>query len=363
MIPISFKKYLEAMLLGIALLFLLFFEDRQIFLSMHCLIYAIVAVSLIISLFRAYANPKKLAFGVCVQLVILTLQVVMWHFSDWTFSNRFTAALLVVAAFMVEYYTLRKWDASFMPHTKDSTCVSFADIKRLRYKLGRAVRTLESAGKVVNMETLNEMIVEIPRNNALRYIAQDSLSEEYLQNLVQSVDDRYVYLVLSDTGSVASNVIGVITRKPYSHVSIAFDAELQTLVSYNGGQKISPPGLNAEVLAWFCKKEDSSIRIYRLAVAKEQKQRMIDKVLQINQEGSAYNWIGPLVGRSFQPNIMFCSQFVYCLLEAGGVHYFDCPAIEVRPADFVEQDYDRKLEFVENIRLSDMLDDEMAMKN
>ena len=43
---------------------------------------------------------------------------------------------------------------------------------------------------------------------------------------------------------------------------------------------------------------------------------------------------------------MFCSQFVYTMLELAGLNYFEKDAARVIPADFIELDYYRNLEFV-----------------
>jgi len=78
---------------------------------------------------------------------------------------------------------------------------------------------------------------------------------------------------------------------------------------------------------------------------------MLDKVQEINNEGSAYNLIGLVFKFSRKPNIMFCSQFTYTMLEIAGLNYFEQKAAHVRPTDFIELDYYRKLQFVDRIVL------------
>jgi hypothetical protein len=43
---------------------------------------------------------------------------------------------------------------------------------------------------------------------------------------------------------------------------------------------------------------------------------------------------------------MFCSQFVYTMLEKGGLNYFEKKHERVRPMDFIELNKGRALEFV-----------------
>ena len=92
--------------------------------------------------------------------------------------------------------------------------------------------------------------------------------------------------------------------------------------------------------------------VYRLNAPKQQKQIMIEKIQQINREGSAYNLLGLVFKYSFKPNIMFCSQFVYKMLQHAGLAYFKKRSTDVKPTDLVELDYYRKLEFSFEIRLN-----------
>ena len=56
---------------------------------------------------------------------------------------------------------------------------------------------------------------------------------------------------------------------------------------------------------------------------------MLDKIREINNEGSAYNLLGLVLKVTPQPNIMFCSQFVYTILELAGLNYFEKDAAHV----------------------------------
>ena len=132
----------------------------------------------------------------------------------------------------------------------------------------------------------------------------------------------------------------------YNHISLAFDRALKTLVSYNGGEGGEAPGLNPETLKGLAERKGASVRVYRLAATRHQKQIMLKRLRKINQEGSAYNLLGLLFPMSCQPNIMFCSQFVYAMLRLAGLHYFRKNPLQVRPTDFVEWDRRGRLAFV-----------------
>lgn len=193
---------------------------------------------------------------------------------------------------------------------------------------------------------LKEVLKDLPRHHFFQYCNKCSISNEIIQQAYQTTNNGYIYIVLSDTGTPASELISLFTKKTYNHASIAFDAQLKTLMSYNNGQNIFPPGLNVEKVQYLRKKEGACIIVYQMRATPEQKKCMISKIEQINNEGSSYNTIGLLLKHSFLPNIMFCSQFVYYLLCEAGMAYFDKKMECVTPMDFVELDYKRKLEFL-----------------
>ncbi|MBF2664593.1 hypothetical protein [Listeria seeligeri] len=80
---------------------------------------------------------------------------------------------------------------------------------------------------------------------------------------------------------------------------------------------------------------------------------MIDKIREINEKGSAYNLVGLVTKISLRPNIMFCSQFVYKILQFAELEYFQGSATKIKPTDFVERDYYRNLEFCYEIRFNE----------
>lgn len=353
---ISFKKFFESFLLFFTISFILLVEDRYIRLSLHTILYIFTACMLIFNVFNTYSKRSQIIIGVFSQTMILVIQVFFIFFFEWNLINTIISIFLLILSFSCEYYIVNEENKSYIFNTIDDSCLSFQDAKILSQLIRQKASKFEQAGKVINREVFYELKDEIPRNSINTYLNKDSLSDEFIENLMSTLDTPYVYLVLSDTGSITSDVIGVFTNKPYNHISLSFDSELKTLISYNGGQKVSPPGLNPELIKYFCKKDDASIRIYRLSVTKIQKEKMLEKIKQINVEGSAYNLAGLALKKTYKPNIMFCSQFIYNLFEYAGIHYFEKDDKSVMPTDFVELDYDRKLEFIENIRLSEFIE-------
>jgi hypothetical protein len=125
------------------------------------------------------------------------------------------------------------------------------------------------------------------------------------------------------------------TAAAYNHVSLSFDRALETLVSYNGGNGVSSPGLNAERLEFFSRRAGASLAVYRLGLEPGRKRALLERIRAIDGEGSSYNLLGLLTKKSTLPNIMFCSQFVYSVLDGAGLAYFEKEEGEVRPEDFI----------------------------
>ncbi len=229
--------------------------------------------------------------------------------------------------------------------------LSFAGIKN-HVSLITEIEDLKKFKNALSYKNFSEIAQDIPRHSAIRYINKGSLSKEYFDVAFNNLIDPYVYIIISNTGSSASQVISLFTKTEFSHASIAFDKDLVTTISYNGGERVYPPGLNHEMLEFFKKKEDASILVYGLKVGHMNKYKMIEKVKQINEEGSAYNLLGLVIRVQVRQNIMFCSQFVYYLLKEAGCDYFSpISTNSIKPTDFIELDYTRQLEFLYRLEL------------
>lgn len=228
---------------------------------------------------------------------------------------------------------------------------SFYDVKKAVEMISNGlVNEIKRPFKEIltDRNTVSDMFLlaaDMPRHNSINYINKNTLNERYFEIAQNSVESGYLYIILSSTGSAAGELIQKVTKKEYAHASIAFDEELETIVSYNGGENIYAPGLNHELIEFFSKKDDANIIIYKIKADRDKKQKVLDEIRKINHEGSSYNILGLFVPYSHRENIMFCSQFVYCMLKVAGLDYFEKKPEEVKPTDFVELDYKRNLEY------------------
>jgi hypothetical protein len=337
---------------------LLFFGNFLLF------ILAYVAMALfLIAQTLATQTQKRLKFYLIVSfLMILGVQIVAGLLAVCpegvesvfvALSRRaFGVVLLSLPFVMGRYISIGRYASFYLPSAQEAATISFSELKESGLGIRRAISKIGQAGRSMSPENMRDIISDLPRHNSFRYINNGSLTAEYFAEAYKNLSDPYIYIVISNTGSAASEFISVFTQKQYNHASLSFDSELDTVVSYNGGERVYPPGLNREMLEFFNKKKGASILVYRLPCSAEQKKRMIQKIEDINREGNAYNMLGLVLKYAHKPNIMFCSQFVYRMLGIAGLTYFDKDSERVRPTDFIELDYYKKLQFVYELKLN-----------
>lgn len=353
--------YLRAIqLLAILALFSLLFTKSF---STFAIIYSFIAVFLIIHMWLSKNHWKTKIIFTIIYILIMAGQHVMnvyFVFSGeqtgiiFLFKKLIAIMTMFVPFFVLYVNYLYNLQYQFSHSLKDATVVSFDMIKEI-HRRGNALKHKVNKGKnTLSKDNLDVILQDIPRHSYTKYINKKSLTEEYFSECKKSLEDEHLYIVLSNTGSPASELISLFTNKAYNHVSLSFDRNLKTIISYNGGENVSPPGLNQEQLEFFHKKDDASILVYKLAAPREKKQLAIEKVREINETGSAYNLVGLVTKFSIRPNIMFCSQFVYNMLKVTGLAYFQSPATKIKPTDLVEKDYFRKLEFCYEIKFNEL---------
>ena len=290
--------------------------------------------------------------------IVMTLQMTFYAqvvagFENWMehpFRKLFAVILMLLPIIISRYVAVGRHVELYLPSFEETVTISFSQMREFTGGVAQTAATVKKSSENLTPDNFKKIIDDLPRHDSFRYVNAGSLTGEYFQAAEASLNDLGIYIIISNTGTPASEIISVFTQKQFNHASLAFDAKLQTIVSYNGGEQIYPPGLNFEMVDFFYKKPDASILIYRLPVTYEQKRAAIDKIAQLNREGSAYNILGLLINQSYKPNIMYCSQFVYHILDHIDATYFE-PSGTIKPTDLIEKDYLRKLEFVEELRL------------
>lgn len=158
------------------------------------------------------------------------------------------------------------------------------------------------------------------------------------------MNQAYVYVVLTDTGTLFTRLIKAYTRAPYNHASLALDNQLDEMFSF-GRLKPNNP-LRAGLV-----KEDVYSGVYRhypatrcmvmrMKVSPEQKDSLREILYRYyaNREQYTYNLLGLLcVMMRIQyspPNAYFCSEFVAGVLREAGIGLWDLPCSQITPHHF-----------------------------
>jgi len=268
---------------------------------------------------------------------------------------RLFCAVSIFFPFAIErFFIVNKYAAFYFPSVQEISTFTFNELHHGVGKVQSILKSARKTGKALSVSNMVNIVSDLPNHNSFRYINNGTLTPEYFEAARDSLDDQNIYIVISSTGSAASEIISVFTKKQYNHASLSFDLELKTIISYNGGDKLYPPGLNHEMIEFFNKKPDASVIVYRLEASRAQKERILSMVYEINEQGSAYNILGLVLKYSHKSNILFCSQFVYKMLKCAELEYFDKNEALVTPMDLVELDVRRKLQFAYEINFSEI---------
>ncbi|EQB39039.1 MULTISPECIES: hypothetical protein [Virgibacillus] len=186
------------------------------------------------------------------------------------------------------------------------------------------------------------------------------------------MNDKQIYILLTDTGTWFTKLIKCYTRKPYNHASIAFDEELEKVYSFGRKKRRNPfiGGFIKEDIQTGLFKQASGA-IYSFTITNEQWNKMNAYVQEIQQEQDnyRYNLLGvfgillqiPIKRR----NAFFCSQFVATVLKKSNVIEYHKPPALITPHDLLSNEvfelvYKGKLKAYQKERLKSQVDQDFG---
>ena len=155
----------------------------------------------------------------------------------------------------------------------------------------------------------------------------------------------YLYITLSQTGSLLSSILKVVTGARYNHVSISFSPDLCRMYSFGrvhpynpfwGGFVVESP--RAGTYRRFPK---TSALVLAVAISEESKEKMSGRLRAMLREQGSYHY--DLLGLVFaglhiryrRQHCYYCSEFVRELLLISRVEGAEGLAPIVRPIDFL----------------------------
>lgn len=154
------------------------------------------------------------------------------------------------------------------------------------------------------------------------------------------MNQGYIYLLFTNTGSLLTKTIGLYTRAEYNHVSIAIDSEMIEVYSF-GRRQINNPlwggFVREKTNETFFQNADCSIYKYAVTPAQSGKIRNLLSQFSRRKNSYRYNLLG-LLGVLFNIPIQradayFCSQFVSYLLIEASIATFEKPPELITPQD------------------------------
>ena len=153
---------------------------------------------------------------------------------------------------------------------------------------------------------------------------------------------KKIYIVLTHTGTILSNIIKKYTKHTYTHVSISLDKELNELYSFG---RLNPynaflggfvkEGIN---IGTFKRFKNTKTEIYELEVddLQQEKIRNIINIMKSRKNRYKFNTLGLILvsinKKIIRKNTFYCAEFVRYLLKRAGIDVSMMPKI-VRPED------------------------------
>ena len=153
-----------------------------------------------------------------------------------------------------------------------------------------------------------------------------------------------LYIFLTRSGTLLSNLVYHLTGAQYTHVSLAFDEDLSTLYSSTrkNGYTMFPAGPSREYLnrGLFLQRENIPCALYALEVSEEAYARARRRAEHMMNHGHLYrfNSLGLLLCwlhiRWQRRRHYFCSQFVSEVLEKSGAVDLPKDSTLMHPSDY-----------------------------
>lgn len=157
---------------------------------------------------------------------------------------------------------------------------------------------------------------------------------------------KTLYIFLTRSGTLLSNLVYSLTGAQYTHVSLAFDEDLSTLYSSTrkNGYTMFPAGPSREYLnrGVFLMRENIPCALYALEVTDEAYTRAKRRTQHMMHHGELYrfNSLGLLLCwmhiRWQRRRHYFCSQFVSEVLQKSGALELPKPSALMHPSDYAE---------------------------
>lgn len=210
-----------------------------IFSFVFLLCYTIFAASTIL---EKIVQTLLYALIMAAQIVfdVLVLRSLLEGNADTYNLGKLLGIVIIFIPFLVkQLFFIGQRDSSPFTVLGECSALSYSQLLYDKEEILYRIDKLIAAGHKLSKENLQEIIHDLPRHSSFSYINSGSLTNSYFEQAEKTLHDGYVYLVITRSKSASSEIIGLFTNKQYNHVSLSFDKDLNTIISYNGGEKIA----------------------------------------------------------------------------------------------------------------------------
>ena len=157
------------------------------------------------------------------------------------------------------------------------------------------------------------------------------------------MDNKKVYIVLTQTYTTLARIIKSITKDKYSHASLSLDPKCDKMYSF-GRKYIYFPFYGIFLKedlrkGLFSRNKNALVAIYEINVTEYQYNKIKEKIKEIYQDNKGYNITGLLLAHfriKLHRKKYYCSEFVYEVLSNNKVKVLDNTKTLFKPEELIE---------------------------
>ena len=156
------------------------------------------------------------------------------------------------------------------------------------------------------------------------------------------MNEKKIYIVLTQTYTTIARIIKSITKDKYSHASISLDIKCNHMYSF-GRKYIYFPFYGIFLKedlrkGLFIRNKNALVVIYEIKVTKKQYNKIKDKIKEIELNNKGYNIIGLLLAHfrvKLHRRKYYCSEFVYEVLSNKEIEIYNKENTLFKPEELI----------------------------
>ena len=156
------------------------------------------------------------------------------------------------------------------------------------------------------------------------------------------MNEKKIYIVLTQTYTTIARIIKSITKDKYSHASISLDIKCNNMYSF-GRKYIYFPFYGIFLKedlrkGLFIRNKNALVVIYEIKVTKEQYNKIKEKIKEIELNNKGYNIMGLLLAYfrvKLHRKKYYCSEFVYEVLSNKEIEIYNKENTLFKPEELI----------------------------